>query len=236
MEHNITNDGNGQDKLLRHKKCIVFHEAGHAAGIHLNNQANQLPSVFFKIMLNTSGDAESGDMAYQSNDDNCIARVEGGRLIEPLPTSMASLGSESTKYKELLTDYQLAFDTDIINLLIGPLAEAKYVAENDNEPFNHQLIHLKALGNYGGGADLAIVDDYLQSLPINQQQKTEKLSALFLAAFKFVTNEANWDAITKLANYILGSKKTVICREEVVSILEQSIGHFQNRKILLLGF
>jgi hypothetical protein len=42
----------------------------------------------------------------------------------------------------LLSDYIIAFEADIINLLIGPLAEAKYVYNKDGELFNHQLIGL----------------------------------------------------------------------------------------------
>jgi hypothetical protein len=63
----------------------------------------------------------------------------------------------------LLKDYMNAFETDIINLLIGPLAEAKYVANTDNEPFNHRLVNLNALKNYDASSDLELVKDYLQS-------------------------------------------------------------------------
>ena len=113
-----------------------------------------------------------------------------------------------------------AFETDIINLLIGPLAEAKHVANADNEPFNHRLVNLNALKNYDVSSDLELVNDYLQSFSVCKQQQDEKLAALFSAAFNFITDQANWAAITRLANYILDCNKNVISCEEVASLLE----------------
>jgi hypothetical protein len=62
---------------------------------------------------------------------------------------------------DLLSDnYLLAFEADIVNLLIGPLAEAKYTAQIDSEPFSEQLLSVQALKNYGGDADLKVVNEY----------------------------------------------------------------------------
>ncbi|MFZ9610986.1 MAG: hypothetical protein ACO294_09825 [Methylococcales bacterium] len=36
-------------------------------------------------------------------------------------------------------DYRTAFETDIINILAAPLAEARYIHQRENELFNHQL-------------------------------------------------------------------------------------------------
>ncbi len=96
----------------------------------------------------------------------------------------------------------IAFEADIINLLIGPLAEAKHVSNRDDELFNHQLVNLKALKNYGGGSDLALAHEYLESFSASKQQQDEKLDELFAVACDFVSDQANWKAITKLANYI----------------------------------
>jgi len=223
------------DKLTEHKQRVAFHEAGHAAGIHLNNKARMLPPVFFKIIFKDMGGVTDADvMAYQTTHDDCIARVEGGRLIEALPLSIDGLMRELTKHSDammqLVKDYMLAFEADIINLLIGPLAEAKHVAETDDELFNHQLVNLKALKNYGGSSDLALVHEYLQSFSADKQQRDEKLNQLFTAAFDFVNNDAHWAAVTKLADYILGGSKNIIGCEEIVLMLDQSINHFQNRR------
>jgi hypothetical protein len=129
-----------------------------------------------------------------------------------------------------LNDYMMAFEADIINLLIGPLAEAKYIAETDNEPFNHKIVNLDALKNYGGSSDLALVNEYLQSFSSNQHQKDKKLHELFVMAFEFVNNDAYWAAIIHLASYMLSSRKNIIYCEEVISMLDQSVDHFQSRR------
>lgn len=214
------------DKFLEHKQRIAFHEAGHVTAIYLNNKARNLPPVFFQIMFkDLDGKSDEDLMAYQWTHDDCIARVEGGRLIELLPSSIDALAHETKGHnatmEPLIMDYMIAFEADIINLLIGPLSEAKYVADTDDELFNPQLVNLKALKNYGGSSDLALVIEYLQSFSACKQQQDEKLDELFSVAFSFIKDQANWAAITKLANYILDSNKNIISCEDVVSLLEQ---------------
>jgi hypothetical protein len=234
MKRNKIIDIFSPDKLTDHKKRVAFHEAGHAAGIHLNNKARQLPPVFFKIMFKEMARVTDADiMAYQTTHDDCIARVEGGRLIQSLPLSIESLvrTEQDDAMEQLVKDYTVAFEADVINLLIGPLAEAKHVAEDDGELFNNQLVHLKALKNYGGRSDLALANEYLHSFSTDIQQRDEKLDQLFNAAFDFVNNDANWAAITKLADHILADDKNIIECEEIVSMLDESVDHFQNRRI-----
>jgi hypothetical protein len=221
-----------QEKLVEHKQRVAFHEAGHAAGIYLNNKARQLPSVLFNIIFkDMSGMTGMNAIIH----DDCIARVEGGRLIELFPPSIESLVRGLTGHNEamaqMVKDYMAAFEADIINLLIGPLAEAKYVAYIDNELFNHRLVNLDALRNYGGNSDLILVNEYLHSVSAETEQKDQQLAKLFSVAFDFVNNDANWAAITKLANYILDGSKNIIGCEEIVSILDQSLAHFQDRRI-----
>ncbi|WP_333876087.1 hypothetical protein [Methylobacter sp.] len=235
MKRNKIIEAHSHDKLTEHKKRVAFHEAGHAAGIHLNNKTRQLPPIFFKIIFKDMGGvAETDVMSYQAAHDDCIARVEGGRLIESLPPSIDSLVRELTKHSDamiqLVNDYMVAFEADIINLLIGPLAEAKYVADTDDELFNRQLVNLNALKNYGGSSDLALANEYLQSFSADEQQRDEKLDELFTVAFDFVNNDVNWAAINKLANYILDDNKNIIGCEEIVSMLDESVDHFQNRR------
>jgi len=224
MKRNMIVETPCHDKFLEHKQRIAFHEAGHATAIYLNNKARNLPPVFFQIMFkDLNGKSEEDLMAYQSTHDDCIARVEGGRLIELLPSSIDALAHETKGHnatmEPLIMDYMIAFEVDIINLLIGPLAEAKYVADTDDELFTPQLVNLKALKNYGGDSDLALVIEYLQSFSACKQQD-EKLDELFSVAFSFIKDQANWAAITKLANYILDSNKNIISYEEVVSVLD----------------
>jgi hypothetical protein len=237
MKRNIVIGGPiGQNKLMEHKQRVAFHEAGHAAGIYLNNKVRKLPPVFFKIIFKEMSSLTDLDvMAYETTHDDCIARVEGGRLIELLPTSIESLLDNAQEHNEgmtqLIKDYIVAFESDIVNLLVGPLAEAKHVAYTDDEFFNHQIVNLKALKNYGGSSDLALVHEYLQSLSGDQQQKQKKLDELFTEAFNFVNKDENWIAITQLANYILDSRKNIICCEDVISILDQSLDQFKKHRI-----
>jgi hypothetical protein len=226
MKRNTTTDIPMQDKITEHKQCIAFHEAGHATAIYLNNKAKNLPPVFFQIMFKDIKSEKDYDVTvYQATQGDCIAKVEGGRLIESLPPSVEGLVHKLTAHNDsmvqLVEDYMTAFETDIINLLIGPLAEAKYVADTDDESFNQRLINLKALKNYGGGSDLALANEYLQSFSACKQYQAEKLDELFKSAFKFINDNSNWKAITKLANYILKSNKNIISCEEVALVLEQ---------------
>lgn len=214
-----------QNKLKQHKQCLAFHEAGHAAAIYLNNKARNLPPIFFQILfkevrLSTDHD---GSIAHAAHDDSA-ARVEGGRLIQTLPYSVDGLAHKLVDHNEamapLIKDYITAFEADIINLLVGPLAEAKYVHKRDNEHFNHQLVNWKSVENYGGCSDLVLIQEYMESYSVNKGQRDRKLDELFTEACDFVCDASNWKAITKLANYILESDKEIITCEEAVSVLQ----------------
>lgn len=224
-----------QDKLKEHKQRAAFHAAGFAAAIHLNSKAKHLPPVFFNIFFKEIGRITAADgVTYKTTQDDYIAQVEGGRSIELLPDSVDSLARELTKHNDamvqLVKDYRIVFESDIINLLIGPLSEAKYIAVIDDELFNHRLINLNALKNYGGDPGLALINEYLQSF-LADKQKNEKLDELFTEAFDFVNNDANWAAITKLANYIVDNHcKNIIDDEEIGLMLDQSIANFKDRR------
>lgn len=213
------------NRLQQHKQRIAFHEAGHAAAIYLNNKTRNLPPVYFQITFKELSDATDYDaLINQASHDDSIARVEGGRLIQSLPYLIDGRAHKLIDQNEamapLVRDYLVAFEADIINLLIGPLAEAKHVYNSDDELFNHKLVDLKALENYGGGSDFALVREYLESFSARKQQQDEKLDELFVDAFDFISDYSNWKAITKLANYILESNKNIISSEEIFSVLE----------------
>jgi hypothetical protein len=215
------------DKFIEHKQRIAFHEAGHAVAICLNNKARNLPSIFFHITFNDLDDKHEEElMCYKTRHDNCIARVEGGRLIEWLPSSIDALAQETKGHNDTMavsmTDYMAAFEADIINLLVGPLAEARYIAGTE-ELSNQQFVDLTALKNYGGCSDLALATEYLQCFSACKQQQKEKLDELFSVALNFIKNQSNWAAITELASYFIESNKNTISSEEVVSLLENSL-------------
>jgi len=225
MKRNNIIDICRQNRLQQYKQSIAFHEAGHATAIYLNNKARNLPPVFFQIIFKeVSGDKDYDVIIYRATHDDSIARVEGGRLIQSLPYSIDGLVHKLIDHNDamvpLARDYIAAFEADIINLLIGPLAEAKQAYNRDNELFNHKLVDLNSLKNYGGGSDLALAREYLESFSANKLQQDEKLDEMFTEACNFLSDCSNWKAITKLANYILDSNKNIISCEEVVSVLE----------------
>jgi len=187
----------------------AIHEAGHAAAIYFGNKEKQLPPVFFQIII--------GDCSC-SVDDNCTTRLEGGRLIHTLPSSFdAVIHNLSAIQKKA---YQKAIEADIINLLVGSLAEANYIAKRDNELISPRLLPINALHNYGGSADLDMINQYLNCFFPDKGQQENKMAKLFRAAFDFVNNDSHWYAMTALANYILASDKKIISYEEVVTVLD----------------
>ena len=199
----------------------AIHEAGHAAAIYLGNKQKQLPPVFFQLFIKelNYGFQSTGCLCktYDSC-NNCIAKIDGGRLIHTLPSSVdEAICDFSSTQKQA---YQRAFEADIINLLVGPLSEANYVAIRDDEPINSRLVNLNALHYYGGSSDLETINEYLDCLITNKAHREKKLSELFLAAFNFINDRSNWRAIMALADYILADSKNIIGCEEIIAVLD----------------
>lgn len=203
------------------KRQTAIHEAGHAAAIYLGNKQKQLPPVFFQIIIKDmihEGQWPCRASHSLSHAMACFAKIEGGRLIHTLPSSL----TEATRY---LTPaerqaYQAAFEADIVNFLAGPLAEAKYVAQCDGEVFNPRLVNINALHFYGGSADVALAWEYLDCLPAEAQEKEQKITELFLIAHQFISHPRQWRAISELADFILNAGKKTISCEEIIQVLD----------------
>jgi len=199
----------------------AIHEAGHAAAIYLGNKQKHLPPVFFQIFIKElNSDFRSTGCLCESYDscNNCITKIEGGRLIHTLPSSVDEAISDFSSAQKQA--YQRAFEADIINLLVGPLSEANYIAMRDDEPINPRLVNLNALHHYGGSSDLETINEYLDCLIANKAQREKKLSELFLAAFNFINDRSNWRAILALSDYILADCKNIIECEEIIAVLD----------------
>ncbi|MDI1232101.1 MAG: hypothetical protein PSU93_13210 [Methylobacter sp.] len=217
--HNLKNTSQLAHQEVSRK--IAIHEAGHAAAIYLGNQQKGLPPVFFQIFIKPLiNDVQSS--AFLGNpSDHYIAKVEGGRLIHTLPSSLDEATKEfSTAQKHA---YQHAFEADIINLLAGPLAEARYVALRDNEPINSELVNVNALQYYGGSSDLEIVNEYLECFIDSDELRERKMTELFLAAFNFVSERPNWLAITALADFILANEENIIECNEIIDVIDSGV-------------
>ena len=206
-------------------KQIAFHEAGHAAAIYLYNKQKKLPTVDFQITITKTDHAQANSVASRKiKHGHFVAMVEGGCLIQGLPVALI----ESTNYFSLdeQDTYRTAFEADMINLLVGPLAEAKYVALRDNECFSNNLINVNALYNYGGKSDLEKVYDYLESLISDARLIEEKMVELFNLAYQFIESPVHWRAIECLAGYILDNSKNTITCEEAIAVLDKSTGEY----------
>lgn len=214
--HNLKNTSKLAHQDVSRK--IAIHEAGHAAAIYLGNQQKGLPPVFFQIFINPlNNDVQSSGFLGKPS-DHYIAKVEGGRLIHTLPSSLDEATKDfSTAQKHA---YQHAFEADIINLLAGPLAEARYLALRDNEPLSPELVNVNALQYYGGASDLEVVNEYLECFIDSDELRESKMTELFLAAFNFVSERSNWLAITALADSILAHQENIIECNEIIDVLE----------------
>jgi len=218
-DHNLKNTTKLASQEVSRK--IAVHEAGHAAAIYLGNQQKGLPPVCFQIFINPLNNGVKASEFLGKPSDHYIARVEGGRLIHTLPSSLDEATKDfSTAQKHT---YQHAFEADIINLLAGPLAEARYVALRDNEPITPELVHVNALQYYGGSSDLEIVNEYLECFIDSDELRARKMTELFLAAFNFVSERPNWLAITALADFILANEKNIIECNDIIDAIESGV-------------
>lgn len=188
------------------KHQTAFHEAGHAASIYLGNRQKQLPPVFFKIQIQHT----------DHSDNQFFAKVIDGRLIQNLPIVGLDSTFQLTEKEQL--SYQCAYEADIINLLVGSLAEARYVSERDNEDFNFYLLNTHALNYYGGSSDINEAYSYLEYLMPSKIQQEEKMQELFIQAFQFIEENENWNCILKLAQYILKSENNSVSCEEAIEV------------------
>ncbi len=207
-------------RLAYNEECrkVAVHEAGHAAAIHFGNKQKKLPPVFFQVAIKRLNGAFKAADCLGKHYDPPVAYIEGGRLIHTLPLSFNELEKKFSNAD--MQAYEEAFEADMVNLLVGPLAEAKYLAGRDDEPMGPQSVNVYSLHYYGGLSDLKIVNAYLDCFTHNPEQRQSKLNQLFLAAFRFISEIPHWLAITALADYILANDKNILECEEVIAVLE----------------
>jgi hypothetical protein len=190
----------------------AFHEAGHAASIYIGNKEKQLPPVFFQIQITPPS---------KNNDQLYSAKVIDGQLIQDLPIA----GNKSLEYLSIeeRRGYQIAYEADVMNLLVGPLAEAKYVLDRDDEPFSLDLLNTHALNYYGGSSDIRKAYAYINFFISSEQHREVKMNELFVQAFRFIENQDNWTCVENLAKHLLHSKKEVLSCEDAVEIFDSSL-------------
>lgn len=207
---------NGSLKRALYIDQVAFHEAGHAAAIFLRNRQLNLPSVYFHIRLVGLGGRNS--KGASSELEKCLILqpiLEGGLLhtesaISPGNCVCPAVDCDSCR---------VAYEADVINLLAGPVAEATHVAVRDGEPINRYLVDRMALKNYGGGSDLEQVDAYLNSYSSDPIKRIAKLESLYFASFEFVSQPEIWQAITRLAHYIVEREQDIVSYDEIKTVL-----------------
>jgi hypothetical protein len=187
----------------------AFHEAGHATSIYLGNKKKKLPPVFFQIKIKK---------ASPDNNQSYFAKVTDGYLIQSLPIAFLDDVQHLTKEQKRL--YQSAYEADIINLLVGPLAEAKYVSIRDNEIFSLNLLNTHSLTYYGGYSDVKKAYKHLACFIISEQLREQKMLELFSKAFHFVKDENNWTGILGLAQYMMNSDNETVSCEEAIKVID----------------
>lgn len=209
MQRNYLSDYSDTSSIHELTRQTAFHEAGHAASIYLGNKQKRLPAVFFQIEIK-----KANKTAPLTS-----AKVIDGQLIQNLP--IAGLDDFQSLSKVDQLNYQSAYEADVINLLVGPLAEAKYVSIRDDEPFNFNLMNTHALNYYGGSSDVKKAYHYLEYFIPSENQREIKMVELFFQAFQFIENQHNWKYILNLAHYILESEKDIISCEEAIDVFKQ---------------
>lgn len=200
------------------KRQAAIHEAGHAAAIYFGNKQKGLPVTFFQIHIDPLKNGLQTLDLKENHAHQYIAKIEGGHLIHTLPYSF----NEATKdfSDDQKRAYECAFEADIFNMLIGPLAEAKYVSLRDDETVNLSLVNIKSLHFYGGSDDLDAINEYIECYIDDDDLRKNKISDLFVAAYCFVSNQSNWLAITALAEAILENDKSIVEYDDIINILE----------------
>ena len=198
---------------------MAFHEAGHAAAIYFRNRYQKLPQISFRIFLqglNQTMPQDNRDIPFDNKAFR--ANLKGGLLVESQVFSARPYASSQV---DLI--YRQACEADMVNLLAGPLAEAKHVAQRDGEHINQNLVNYDALKNYGGKSDQEKIEGYFAVFGMTPTKRAEKLKELHSASFDFINQAPHWRAISALAHYILGSEKDIIAYEEAVAILEDAM-------------
>jgi len=215
MKHNHIAIDIYQDYRIGVSKRNAYHQAGHAAAIYFVNKQKQLPAVHFQIVIKPH---DLDRQQWGRFNGKYSATVEGGRLIQHLPLSFSEAIRNFSGIQQ--DQYRSAFEADVINLLAGSLAEAKYVALLDNEVFNSNLINPDALHFYGGSSELNVIKEYMECLLPDPEERHLKIRELFWESYRFVNDGSNWEAITTLAKSISNTPNDIIRCEEVISLLD----------------
>jgi hypothetical protein len=219
MKNHPTAINNREDTSLTNYHAVAYHLAGQAVAICLGNSQKRLPDVHFSLILDQTGQDGQSTEPCPHPQGECIANIEGGRLIQHLPLSLAQALQELTNQQQR-DEYKRAFEADLINLLTGFLAEEKYIAMRDGKTLHADLLTITVglrFNDSNPGTELAV--EYMDCFLFDKKDY-DRLNELFLDAYKFVNNKLNWFAISSLADQILSKSVDCFNFEDVISLLE----------------
>ncbi len=203
------------DEPLKILEADAYHQAGQALAISLGNQLKRLPAVHFQICLHPCK-IETSER-FPCREKNYTLTLEGGLLIQSLPLCLAE--AENPQFCLEQADNRHALEADIMNMLAGPLAEAKYHAAQQDKALHKCPSLFRALRFYNKNPFNRPVDDYLECFFPRQVDRQHKLIELLQASFDFINDSAIWENIKALAAFIIAHPKAIIDCEEIFSFL-----------------
>ncbi len=189
----------------------IFHEAAHVAAIYLGNKQKHLPPVFFEIRIKRP----------KYNNGEFAAEVVDGQLIQNL--SVVPLDNRYDLSNAEKQNCICAYEADAMNLLVGSLAKAKYIAECNNEVLNQNLIRNNILNHLEPSSDTEKAWGYLENFITSQPSRKLKMQEIFNQALQFINYYPHWKGITKLVDYIFSCEKKTISCEESMRIFDQYV-------------
>lgn len=89
-----------------------------------------------------------------------------------------------------------------------------------------RLVNLKALEFYNGTQEVSQVEQYFDRIDMPAPEKEKVIIDMYFDSFKFISDDSNWGAISRLANHILNSDKPIIEANEAVAVIDS--GRFVN--------
>ncbi len=196
----------------------AYHIAGRAASTFYTASESDSPCAGFHIAITPTHSLAALNGGNSFSQHKLVASIEGGCLNERFPLASQQAGLVTLPANN--ETYLRNIETSIVNSLVGPLAEAKYVALRDDEVFNANLVYLGALKFYNGDAAMRAVDEYLDSFAYDVKECRKKSADLFLAAYSFVNSNPRWEAISQLADFIHQQKQGAISYQAIAAILE----------------
>jgi hypothetical protein len=184
-------------------RCL-YRLAGRAAAIARDNRHGEFPAVPFRLQVKAKSMSTVSGSRVHSDKTGLEGWLEGGVLVDPFPFSHAQRLSELTLPEQAA--FRKALAADALHHLAGAVSESKYAADEAGQPFNVNRVYLATLEGFGQTSELGRCIEYLATDVVARQQLVAKL---LLAANRFVSEPASWQAIVALVGLAVGELHTM---------------------------